>query len=113
VYYADVFLQETVMSELHVPPRHIPIRPPFHPDAIEPESEQPSVWDWTPRQDIKWQAAEARNAPLEAKRPLGGSEGIPETQPDTDDLLNVALTVIVGIGLAVVVSSLVRRKAPR
>ena len=102
------------MSELNVPARHTPLtkhapfRPPFHPNAPEPESLYPGVWDWTPRADAVWQAAEARNAPLKARRPLGGSEGIPDTQPDTNDLLNITLTVIAGLSLGVVITTALR-----
>jgi len=92
---------------------HPPFRPPFRPNALEPESEHPGVWDWTPRENAIWQAAQERNAPLQAKRPLGGSEGVPETQPDTDDLLNVALTVITGLSLVVVVTGLLRLILPK
>ncbi|MCR6659487.1 MAG: hypothetical protein NVV72_09100 [Asticcacaulis sp.] len=107
------------MTELTVPARqtpltkHAPFQPPFHPNVLEPESEYPGIWDWTPRADAVWQAAEARNAPLKARRPLGGSEGIPETQPDTNDLLNVALTVIAGLSLGVVVTTILRVILPR
>lgn len=103
------------MSDLYVPARHVPLMkhapflPPYHPNAPEPESDHQGVWDWTPRQDNVWQTAEARNVPLKAKRPLGGSEGIPETRPDTDDILNVALTLIVGISLAVIASGILKR----
>lgn len=107
------------MSELNVPARHTPLTrhapflPPFHPNALEPESEHPGVWDWTPRGDTIWQAAEARNLQIQAKRHSGGPEGIPETQPGTNDLLDVALTVIAGLSLGVVVTTVLRLILPR
>lgn len=67
----------------------------------EPESQNPGVWDWMDNET--WPAN-----PLQAKRPLGGSEGVPETQPDTDDLLNIAMTVIAGIGLTVALTTALR-----
>lgn len=67
----------------------------------EPESQTPGVWDWM--EDDTWPAN-----PLQARRPLGGSEGVPETQPDTDDLLNIAMTVIAGIGLTVALTTALR-----
>ncbi|MFT4074500.1 MAG: hypothetical protein QM647_03145 [Asticcacaulis sp.] len=89
--------------------------PPFTPSLYMPEvkSDAPGIWDWSPQQEAILEAAAERNAPLQAKRPLGGSEGIPDTQPDTDDLLNTALAVITGIGLVVIISSLVRRITER
>ena len=89
------------MSELSMsatqPPAYFP---PIN--APEPESSQNlGVWDWMDNET--WPAG-----PLQAKRPLGGSEGVPETQPDTDDLLNIAMTVIAGIGLTVAVTTALR-----
>lgn len=92
------------MSELSMsatqPPAYFP---PIN--ASEPESRHPdnlaSVWDWM--DNDTWQAN-----PLQAKRPLGGSEGVPETQPGTDDLLNIAMTVIAGIGLTVALTTALR-----
>ena len=107
------------MSDIHVPARHTPLtkhapfRPPLHPNALEPESDHPGVWDWTPRADVIWQAAEARNAPLHTRRPSGGPEGVPETQPDKNDLLNVALSVIAGLSIGVVVTTSLRLFLPR
>ncbi|MDV6332297.1 hypothetical protein [Asticcacaulis sp. 201] len=95
------------MPELSLPTATRTVsRPPFHPNALEPESHYPGVWDWTPRDA-------PAILPLQAKRPLGGSEGVPDTQPDTDDLLNIALTVIAGIGITVAITSLVRSILPR
>lgn len=97
------------MSDLHVPARHFPptrhspFPPPLHPDAPEPESEYPGVWDWTPRNET----------PFRARRPSGGREGVPETPPDTNDLLNVALTVIAGLSLGVAVTTILRVILPR
>lgn len=86
------------MSDLSMPAATRPsIRPPFH----------PGVWDWTPR------GVHQPAAPLQAKRPLGGSEGVPETQPDTEDLFNIALTVIAGIGITVALTTLVRAILPK
>ncbi|ESQ84884.1 hypothetical protein AEAC466_07450 [Asticcacaulis sp. AC466] len=99
------------MPELSLPTATRPLsRPPFPPNALEPESQYPGVWDWTPRDAP---AMGTVNLPLQAKRPLGGSEGVPDTQPDTDDLLNIALTVIAGIGITVAITSLVRSILPR
>lgn len=100
------------MSDLHAPSRqtpaarHMPFKPSLH---IEPED----IWDWTPQQVAVMEAAAERNAPLQVKRPLSGSEGIPDTQPNMDDLLNTALAIITGIGLMVIISSLVRRITER
>ena len=71
--------------------------PPVNLNVPEPESRYPGIWEWVEAE-----------APLQAKRPLGGSEGVPETQPDTDDLLNIAMTVIAGIGLTVAVTTALR-----
>ncbi len=107
------------MSEHNVPARHIPLtrhapfQPPFHPNALEPESDHPGIWDWTPRESAIWRAAQARNAPLQARRPSGGREDVPETQPDTNDLLNMALTVIAGLSIGVVVTTMLRLILPR
>jgi hypothetical protein len=96
------------MSDLHVPARHSPLtrdtpfRPPLHPNAPEPESEYPGIWDWTPRNET----------PLQVRRPSGGPEGVPETQPHTNDLLNVALTVIAGLSLGIVVTTALRLILP-
>lgn len=107
------------MSELHVPARHTPLtrhapfRPPFHPNALEPESDHPGVWDWTPRDDAIWQAAKAGRAPLKARRPSGEPEGTPETRPDSNELLNATLTVIAGLSLGLVVTTVLRVILPR
>ncbi len=99
------------MSELHVPARHTPLtkQAPFHPNILEPDSEYPGVWDWTPRENAVWHPP----APLHAKRPSRGPEGVPEIQPETNDLLNMALTVIAGLSLGVVVTTVLRLILPR
>ncbi|WP_155847566.1 hypothetical protein [Asticcacaulis benevestitus] len=71
--------------------------PPVNINMPESESRYPGIWEWMPAE-----------APLQAKRPLGGSEGVPETQPDSDDLLNIAMTVIAGIGLTVALTTALR-----